>query len=167
MITKIIKLTIAIAIVVVNNVSAQSISGKVIDNTSKEPLSGASIKVVGTSNGATTDANGAFSVRGDAQAKLDVSQVGYAGKRVSVNGQQEITIELSIQQTVLESVTVAVGSRSAQRTLTDTPLPVDIFGSNDLKSTGQISFDKALEYRVPSFNTVNTPVNDATTLIDP
>ncbi|MEP6926583.1 MAG: TonB-dependent receptor, partial [Ginsengibacter sp.] len=66
-----------------------------------------------------------------------------------------------------ESVTVAVGSRSAQRTLTDTPLPVDIFGSNDLKSTGQLSFDKALEYRVPSFNSVNTPVNDATTLIDP
>src|SRR4029079_6246224 len=60
-----------------------------------------------------------------------------------------------------------VGSRNAQRTLTDTPLPVDIFSSNDLKSTGQLTFDKALQYRVPSFNTVNTPVNDATTLLDP
>ena len=131
MITKIIKLTVAFVIVLVSNVCAQSISGKVIDNSSKEPLSGVSIKVVGTSNGATTDANGAFSVKGDAQAKLDVSQVGYAGKRVSVNGQQEITIELSIQQTVLESVTVTTGSRSAQRTLTETPLPIDIISAND------------------------------------
>ncbi|HEV8084392.1 MAG TPA: TonB-dependent receptor [Chitinophagaceae bacterium] len=167
MITKIIKLTIVITIVFVNYVSAQSISGTVVDNTNKQPLSGVSIKVVGTSNGTTTDANGAFTVKADAQSKLDISQVGYTPQRVSVNGQQEITIELLVQQTVLESVTVAVGSRSAQRTLTDTPLPVDIFSSNDLKSTGQISFDKALEYRVPSFNTVNTPVNDATTLIDP
>ena len=123
--------------------------------------------MVGTPTGATTDANGAFTIKADPQSKLDVSQVGYAPKRVSINGQQEITIELSVQQTVLESVTVAVGSRNTQRTLTDTPLPVDILSSNDLKSTGQLTFDKALEYRVPSFNTVNTPVNDATTLLDP
>ena len=167
MITKLFTVTMFIALLFINTVTAQTISGKVIDNTNKEPLSGVSVKVVGTNNGATTDANGTFTVKADAQSKLDISQVGYAPRRVSVNGQQEITIELSVQQTVLESVTVAVGSRNAQRTLTDTPLPVDIFNSNDLKSTGQLTFDKALEYRVPSFNTVNTPVNDATTLIDP
>ncbi|MDQ6903433.1 MAG: TonB-dependent receptor, partial [Bacteroidota bacterium] len=167
MITKIIKLTIAFAIVFVNNLAAQSISGKVIDNTTKEPLSGVSIKVVGTSAGATTDANGSFTVKAGPQATLDITQVGYTPRRVPVNGQSELSIELSVQQTVLESVTVAVGSRNAKRTLTDTPLPVDIFSSSDLKSTGQLTFDKALQYRVPSFNTVNTPVNDATTLIDP
>ena len=68
---------------------------------------------------------------------------------------------------MLESVQVSVGMRSGVRTLTETPLPVDILSSTDLKTTGQISFDNALEYRVPSFNTVNTPVNDATTLLDP
>ncbi len=167
MITRLLTLAVVASFVFVNIVTAQTVSGKVIDGKSKEPLSGVSVKVVGTSNGATTDANGAFTVNAGPQSKIDVSQVGYAPKRVSVNGQQEITIELSIQQTVLESVTVSVGSRNAQRTLTDTPLPVDIFSSNDLKSTGQLTFDKALEYRVPSFNTVNTPVNDATTLIDP
>ncbi len=167
MITKLLTLSIVIAFIFINAVSAQSISGKVIDNASKEPLAGASIKVVGSSTGATTDANGAFTVKADPQSKLDISQVGYAAKRVSVNGQQEITIELSLQETVLESVTVTTGSRTAQRTLTETPLPIDIISANDLKSTGQITFDKALQYRVPSFNTVNTPVNDASTLLDP
>jgi iron complex outermembrane receptor protein len=28
-------------------------------------------------------------------------------------------------------------------------------------------FDKALQYKIPSFNTVQTPVNDATSLLDP
>ncbi len=167
MITKIIKLTIALVIVLASNVSAQSISGKVIDNSSKEPLSGVSIKVVGSSTGATSDANGNFTVKAGPQSNLDVTQVGYAPKRVSVNGQENLTIELSVQQTVLEAVRVSVGSRSSQRTLTETALPVDILSSNDLQSTGQISFDKALQYRVPSFNTVNTPVNDASTLLDP
>jgi iron complex outermembrane recepter protein len=167
MITKLLTLNLVIALLFINVVNAQTISGKVIDNKSKEPLSGVSIKVVGTSTGTETDANGGFTIKADPQSKLDITEVGYSPKRVSVNGQQEITIELSIQSTVLESVTVSVGSRNAQRTLYDTPLPVDIFSSNDLKSTGQISFDKALQYRVPSFNTVNTPVNDATTLLDP
>ncbi|MFM7487054.1 MAG: TonB-dependent receptor plug domain-containing protein, partial [Cytophagales bacterium] len=66
----------------------------------------------------------------------------------------------------LDEVIVTVG-RGAQRTLTDTPLPVDNFTAKDLVTTGQPSFDKALQYRVPSFNSVNTPVNDATSLFDP
>lgn len=167
MIPKLLTLNLVTIFLFVNVVTAQTISGKVIDNTNKEPLSGVSIKVVGTPAGTTTDAEGAFTIKADPQAKLDVSLVGYAPMRVSVNGQQDITIELSVQQTVLESVTVSVGSRNVQRTLTSTPLPVDIFSSTDLKSTGQLTFDKALQYRVPSFNTINTPVNDATTLLDP
>lgn len=167
MITKLLSLSAVITLLFINVVTGQTVSGKVINATSKEPLSGASINVVGTSTGATTDANGAFTIKAGPQSRLDISQIGFAPKRISVDGQQDITIELSIQQTVLESVYVAVGSRNVQRTLTSTPLPVDIFSASDLKTTGQLTFDKALQYRVPSFNTINTPVNDATTLLDP
>lgn len=65
----------------------------------------------------------------------------------------------------LSEVIVTVGR--TQRTITDTPLPIDIMSSKDLIGTGQITFDKALQYRVPSFNVVQTPVNDATSLLDP
>ena len=164
---KLLTLTIAVAFFIINAASAQTISGKIIDISTKEPLSGVTVKVVGSSVGVTTDANGVFTVKATPQSKLDISQVGYSPERISLNGITEITIELSRQQTVLESVTIAVGSRNAQRTLTETPLPVDIFSATDLKTTGQLSFDKALQYRVPSFNTINTPVNDATTLLDP
>ncbi|OFA00537.1 TonB-dependent siderophore receptor [Duganella sp. HH101] len=64
-------------------------------------------------------------------------------------------------------VIVSTGSRGAQRTMVDTPVPIDIIGARDLGKTGQATLDKSLQFRVPSFNTVQTPVNDATSLLDP
>ncbi len=59
---------------------------------------------------------------------------------------------------------IATGTRTAPRTNVSSPLPIDNFLAKDLQATGQPTFDKAMQYRVPSFNTVNTPVNDATAL---
>jgi len=64
-------------------------------------------------------------------------------------------------------VIVSTGSRGSQRTVVDAPVPVDIISTKDLNKTGQASLDKALAMRVPSFTTVQTPVNDATSLLDP
>jgi iron complex outermembrane receptor protein len=64
-------------------------------------------------------------------------------------------------------IIVSTGSRGAQRTLIDSAVPVDILSSRELNKTGQSTLDKAMQYRVPSFNTVQTPVNDATSLLDP
>jgi iron complex outermembrane receptor protein len=146
---------------------AQPITGRVIDGASQAPVSGASIKIAGTRLGTTTDKDGKFTINAPANAQLEITFVGYESKRVAINGQTEISVSLSQTVTELGQVLVSVGTRNLRRTLTTTPLPVDIFSSSDLKSTGQPSFDKALQYRVPSFNTVNTPVNDATSLLDP
>jgi iron complex outermembrane receptor protein len=62
---------------------------------------------------------------------------------------------------------VVTGSRTPARSNTKSPLPVDIVSAKELVSTGQTTFDKALQYKIPSFNTVQTPVNDATSLLDP
>ncbi|SFU74117.1 TonB-dependent receptor plug domain-containing protein [Pseudoduganella namucuonensis] len=64
-------------------------------------------------------------------------------------------------------VIVSTGSRGAQRTMVDTAVPIDILSSKDLAKTGQATLDKAMQFTVPSFNTVQTPVNDATSLLDP
>jgi iron complex outermembrane recepter protein len=75
-------------------------------------------------------------------------------------------VELEQSLTQLEDI-VVVGSRSLPRSSLTSALPVDNIDASTLKSTGQTTFDKTLQYRVPSFNVVNTPVNDATTLLDP
>ncbi len=64
-------------------------------------------------------------------------------------------------------VIVSTGSRGAQRTMVDTPVPIDVLSSRELTKTGQVTLDKSMQFRVPSFNTVQTPVNDATSLLDP
>lgn len=71
------------------------------------------------------------------------------------------------QDDIQRVVVVGTGSRGAQRTMVDTPVPVDILGARDLTKTGQATLDKSMQFRVPSFNTVQTPVNDATSLLDP
>lgn len=72
-----------------------------------------------------------------------------------------------VKEEVQKVFVVGTGSRGAQRTLIDTPVPVDILASRDLAKTGQNTLDKAMQFRVPSFDTVQTPVNDATSLLDP
>ncbi len=64
-------------------------------------------------------------------------------------------------------VVTSTGIRGGQRTVIDTPVPIDVLAASDLTKTAQASLDKALGFRVPSFNTVQTPVNDATSLLDP
>jgi len=78
-----------------------------------------------------------------------------------------LNVALEPSDLTLEEVVISTGSRATQRTITDSPLPIDVLSVKDLQATGQNTFDKMLQYRVPSFNTVNTPVNDATTLLDP
>lgn len=70
-------------------------------------------------------------------------------------------------ENIQKVVIVSTGSRGAQRTVVDAPVPVDIFSAKELTKSGQNTLDKALGFRVPSFNTVQTPVNDATSLLDP
>ncbi len=145
----------------------RDVSGTVSDKSDGSPIAGANITVKGTSIGTATDADGKFSLKVASDANtLIISFIGYETQEVNITGLSTVTISLGAGSNQLEEVVVSVG-RGSQRTITDTPLPIDNFSAADLVTTGQVSFDKALQYRVPSFNTVNTPVNDATSLFDP
>lgn len=146
----------------------KSISGKVVDAEKGEALPGVSIALKGTNQGVVTDAQGQYKINvPDAGGTLSFSFVGFATQEIAVGSQTQIDVKLVPSVQSLNEVIVSVGSRTSKRTMTDTPLPIDILSAADLRTTGQLTFDKALQYRVPSFNTVNTPVNDATSLLDP
>jgi iron complex outermembrane recepter protein len=149
---------------------AQStLKGTVKDGNNSTPLPGVSVAVVGKTAGTSTGANGEYSLKlANGTYQVRFSFVGYTSitRSVTVSGDAVLNVSLDATTESLNEV-VVVGSRASQRTLTDSPLPVDILSAAELKTTGQTSFDKALQYRVPSFNTVNTPVNDASTLLDP
>ncbi|MCP9235699.1 TonB-dependent receptor [Lewinella sp. JB7] len=147
---------------------AQTVTGTVTD--AGEPIIGATISA-GTT-GTVSDVDGSYSLdlRAAGTYTLTASYIGYATQErefTLVDGQTvEWNVSLESGATNLEEL-IVVGSRTAPRSSTTSPLPIDVFKSEELNSTGQATFDKALQYRVPSFNTVQTPVNDATSLLDP
>lgn len=66
----------------------------------------------------------------------------------------------------IDEVMVTTG-RSKPRTIITSPMPIDNISAAQLKSTGQPSFDKALTYAIPSFNSTQQTVSDATAVFDP
>ena len=140
------------------------VTGKVTDENGIA-LAGVNILEKGTSNGTTSDFDGNYSISVANDATLVFSYIGFGTNEIKVAGQSTINVTLS-EGVQLEEF-IVVGSRTAPRSNTDTPLPVDVLPAKELTSTGQVTFDKALQYKIPSFNTVQTPVNDATSLLDP
>lgn len=165
-----ISLVVLFVLLIPSSIVAQVLTGKVSGE--GQPLAGVNVTVQGTSAGVATDNNGMYRLEvGPGTHRLNFSIVGFEPKVLSVTvaeGEQKVLdVELAPTPVKLEDVMVVVGARSASRTVTDSPLPIDVFSSQEISSTGQNSFDKSLQYRVPSFNTSQTPVNDATALLDP
>lgn len=146
-------------------IAQELVKGVVTDASTGEPIAGATVAEKGTRNGTTTDFDGNYKITVNTNATIIYSFVGYSDNEQKVGGRS--TINVSLSQGVQLDELIIVGTRTAPRSNVSSPLPVDIIGATELTSTGQSTFDKALQYRIPSFNTVQTPVNDATSLLDP
>jgi TonB-dependent starch-binding outer membrane protein SusC len=82
------------------------VTGTVTDATKKETLIGATIKEKNTKNAAVTDLDGRFEIRCAANAVLEISYVGYKMLEINVEGKDNLNIELSEDQALLEEVVV-------------------------------------------------------------
>ena len=67
------------------------ISGTVIDGTG-EPIIGANVLEVGTTNGVITDIDGNFKLSVQPNAKIQVSFIGYITQTVTVGSQKNIKV---------------------------------------------------------------------------
>ncbi len=150
---------------------AQGIVSGMVSDADGDALVGVSIGAAGTGKSTSTDASGKYSLalpNGTYQINFAYTGFKPASQSVTVSG-GNVMLDMRMEPSdlTLEEVVISTGSRNTQRTITDSPLPIDILSANDVRSTGQPAFDRALTYRVPSFNSVQTPVNDATSLLDP
>ncbi|HNI44812.1 MAG TPA: TonB-dependent receptor, partial [Chitinophagales bacterium] len=146
----------------------RTVSGKVSDKANGSPIPGVNVTFTlnGSKGGTTTDDSGNFTLSvPNGVSTLRFSSVGYISQDLAVSS--NMNVQLAEEVNELKEVVIAVGSRAVQRTYTDTPLPVDNLTAKEITASGQVTFDKALQYRVPSFNSNNLPVQDATSLLDP
>jgi iron complex outermembrane recepter protein len=142
-----------------------SVSGTVVD-AEGQPIPGVSVIVKGTSTGTSTDFDGKYSVNAASDATLVFSYVGYDTQKVKVNGRS--TVDVTLQAGVALDEVVVIGSRNKNRTVTDSPVPVDIIDVKQLLADSpQTNLNQILNYVAPSFTSNTQTISDGTDHVDP
>ncbi len=76
-------------------------------------------------------------------------------------------MDVTLEEQTLRTVQV-VGSRSYNRSATDSPVPIDVIDVADLtNSSGRVEINQLLQYAVPSFNATKQSGSDGADHIDP
>ena len=131
-----------------------SVSGTVVDD-GGEPLSGAFVMVVGTSNGTTTNSKGQFTINNvSAGDVLEVQFLGFANSRVNAAKGKNVTVAMfpDSNLTLNESVTIAYGSVRRQ----DLTGSVTNVKMADIKDAPVLSVDQALQGRIAGADIMST-----------
>ena len=105
----------------------------------------------GTNNGTAAGGDGRFTLRTrTASPRLVISSLGYVTQELTST--EVGSIKPAESSTSLDVVLV-VGSRSVNRSVTDSPLPVDIIDIREVTAkTGQLDVNQLLQFVAPSFN---------------
>ncbi|WP_224999868.1 TonB-dependent receptor [Cesiribacter sp. SM1] len=144
-----------------------AVSGRVL-NERDEPLIGVAVQVKGTSTGTVTDASGSYQLTvPDANATLVYSYIGYARQEVRIANRPNINVVLKEEIESLQDL-VVVGTRSQNRTVTETPVAIDIIPIQEITTTsGQLDVNMLLQYVAPSFNVNRQSGSDGSDHVDP
>lgn len=85
----------------------------------------------------------------------------------SLASAQVIAEEQQVEQKENIEKIAVLGTRAAPRSIGDSPVPIDIISSDDLKKNGSTDMIDMLVTSVPSFNSRAQPISDAATLVRP
>ena len=144
-----------------------SITGKITGTDDGQPLIGATIFELSSGRGAATDIDGNYSLNlSSIPAQVEISYTGYVRRVIEVTKPGQIDIALTSSTSRLDEV-VVVGTRGKPRTILDSPVPIDNINAADLRLSGQASVDQMINFRVPSYNSANQTISDATAHFDP
>jgi TonB-linked SusC/RagA family outer membrane protein len=134
-----------------DNTNAQlAVRGKVIDKNGVT-LIGVSIKLQGTTVGATTNASGEFSIKAPDNGLLEISYIGYEKQIVQIGGRTNITVTMAETNANLTEV-VVVGYGTTKK--------IDVTGSiasvkgSDIQNLPVSSVTQALDGRASGVNIV-------------
>ena len=130
------------------NLSAQiTISGKLLDDYTSNPIDGAKIKVKGMNAGAFTDEKGAFtiSIQGDLPIVLISSSLGYSNVETVVSsGSEPIVIRLKTDKTLnLEEVNVRSFATDKEK---ESALSIETMSLAEIQETPSTDFYEGLSH---------------------
>lgn len=125
---------------------------RIKDAATGQPVPNASVTVKGTPRGAAAGNDGVAVIAASSGETFEISSVGYLTETVKAGAEKEITVNMIFSSVSLPDV-VLVGTRSAGRVKSETPVPVDVvpIKSSEL-STGRSDLTAVMNYAAPSLN---------------
>ena len=168
-------LTLAAALLVPEVASGQgagSIAGTVTDSTGLI-LPGVTVEVrdaAGVGQVTFTGGTGEFSISGldPGTYELSFTLAGFNADPQTVEVAAGATAEVEAEMSVgLEERVVVVGTRARPRSVTESPVPVDVIRTEDFANQGSTDLANQLRTVVPSFNISIQPISDAATIVRP
>lgn len=115
--------------------------GSVFDADSKEAIPGATIQVVQENLKTTTNQNGQFTINSIKPiSRIQVSFLGYIEQDISVDGQNDVTINLYVEEQQLDEVVVVGYGTQSKRSITGSISSVDMESKRNLPNVnvGQV-----------------------------
>jgi iron complex outermembrane recepter protein len=162
-----------LAILTQERINAQSVtlSGKVSQSISHEPLAGASVFFENSGKGTISNNTGGFIIDIPvSHENLVVSYLGFKTKTISPSEYENSTalnIELDEDFIAFSDGVIIVGSHSGGRSNLASSVPVDQFPSSVLEQTGQSDLSQQINSLAPSFFSTRLTYSDATDHMDP
>ena len=142
------------------------VTGKVTDAASNEPISGARVFVPGTVMAANTRLDGTYRLRlSPGTHEIRVTYIGYGLARdtLQVEAGAALTRDFQLNREALALQELAViGTRAAERTSTEAPVPVDVLTAAEIKQTGRTETAQIIQALAPSFNFPRATISDGT-----
>ncbi len=144
----------------------KTVTGKVTDE-ENTGLPGVGISVKGTTTGASTNSDGIFKIVVPDKAVLVFQSIGYVRQEIVVGSKTELNVKMQESALLLSAVEV-VGSRNINRSVTESPVAIDVIPLAEIATRGgQIDINQILQYAAPSFNSNRQTGADGTDHVDP
>ena len=160
-----------LAIILFSTAFAQNVTVRgTVKDANGQGLPGASVTVQGASTGTVADNSGNYLLSlAPGKYTLVTSFVGYTTQRQEITvGQTGAVQDFILQGTGELGVVTVVGSRSALRTRTETPVPVDVIPlAQVVNEVGQVDLNQIMNYIAPSFQSARQTIADGTDHLDP
>lgn len=130
-----------------------TVEGTVIDGVTGQPLEAATVSILGTINGTTTNALGQFRLSSDRPIdSLAFSFIGYQSKKVTVTGTERPIITLQPDAITVDQVVVTATRERESRS--EVPVAISTLSPQEIKETRATNLDQLLN-RVPGVNMID------------
>ena len=110
-----------------------------------QPIAGATVIVVGTQNGTTTNADGSFTVSAPANGSLQISFIGYETQTIEIAGKTNIAVTLHEDTQSIDDVIVVAFGTAKKEAFTGS---AKVIKSDDIAKTQSSNVTDALVGKV-------------------